>query len=329
MPTPVENLRSIAAGQDSQFATAQALELGVTRDELKGLRRRGETDLLRRGVSRFRSGYGPADAAVTAMLACWPDGVISHRSAAQFHGIKRVAPPTEPEVTVPHGVVRKLPGIKVHWSRSIPANDVLKVGGVRYMSLARTVVDLADPDEPWESLSVLDDAVAMGARRAWVHQRATALANGRGGVTLIRDATAPGAANPFNSWLERASAELYRAAGLPEPQWNVPVHDHRGRIGVVDAFWPEWRVVSEKEGLRFHTTPSQRRRDADRFNRLLDADYRARRFTWEDVVHRPLYVVETLYRVLGRAGAPLDRARMPREIAVPTQPFLFNPRARA
>ncbi len=231
--------------------------------------------------------------------------------------------PVKPEITVPHGIVHKLPGVSVHWSRAMPNQDVLTIGGVRYTSLARNVIDLADPGDLWETLALLDDVIAMGAKRAWIHRRARALANGRGGVPLLRDATARGAASEFRSWLERSAAHVYRAGGLPAPDWNVRVVDARGQIGTVDALWPQWRVVSEMEGLRFHTSPSQRRRDADRFNRLQEADYRPRRFTWEDIVHRPLHVVETLHRALRAAGADLDPARIPGQIVLPERPFLL------
>ena len=317
MTTPKERLRDASAGQDSQFATAQALALGLSYREVEGMRSRGEVEKLRRGVGRFRGAAGPADPAITAVLTCWPEGVISHGSAAQHHGIGRVAPPPQPEITVPHGLVHKIPGVTVHWSRSLPAGDILRVGSVDYTSLARTTIDLADPADPVETLAILDDVMAMGAPRNWVHSRAVEMSNGRGGVTLIREATAKDAAGRFNSWLERTSALVYRAGGLPDPDWNVWVRDARGRIGIVDALWPQWKVVSETEGLRFHTTPSQRRRDAERFNRLLDADFRARRFTWEDITQEPLRVVETLYRALRSAGADLDPARIPRRIDVP------------
>ena len=323
MESPRARLHLLAAGQDGQFATAQALSVGLTRHDIAGMRQRGEAQLLRRGVSRFCSAAGEPDVAVTAALTCWPDAVVSHRSAAQHHGIRRVKPHECPEITVPHGQVRKLPGIKVHWSRDMPSDDILRVGGVGYMSLARTTIDLSDPADPWEALAVLDDVVAMGAKRPWIHRRAKAMANGRGGVTLIRDATAPGAASEFRSWLERAAAYLYRAGGLPDPEWNVRVRDAAGTIGVVDALWPQWRVVSEKEGLRFHTSPAQRRKDAERFNRLQDADYRPRRFTWEDVVTRPVHVVESLHRALRAAGADLDPLQVPQQIVIPTRPFVL------
>lgn len=89
----------------------------------------------------------------------------------------------------------------------------------------------------------------------------------------------------------------------------------------MEALWRPERVTSEKEGLRFHTTPAQRSSDAERFNRLLDAHYAARRFTWLDVVERPVHVVTTVARALQAADADVDLAAIPREIALPDAPF--------
>lgn len=122
---------------------------------------------------------------------------------------------------MPHGEVRKREGITIHWSRDLTAADILSVGGARYATVARTVVDLAAADEPWETLSIFDDAIALGASRSWIHHRASALSNGRGGVRLARDATHPNAAGEFRSYLERVSAHVYRLGGLPDPEWNV------------------------------------------------------------------------------------------------------------
>ena len=289
---------------------------------LLAMRRRGEITQLRYGVWRFTAAAGVADPAVIAMLACWPDSVISHASAAIYHRLTRVKPPALPEVTVPHGEVRKRPGVTIHWSREMPACDVLKVDGRRYTTLARTIIDLADPDDPWETLSTLDDAVALGAPAGWIHRRSRELANGRGGVVLLRDATRPEARREFRSYLERVSAHVYRLGGLPDPQWNVPVRDAEGFIGVVDALWSPWLVVAETEGLRFHTSPAERKKDARRFNRLRDARHDPRRFTWHDVVSDPVDVVVTLHRALRAAGADLDPARIPRHIEIPHRPFL-------
>lgn len=313
-------LRAIASGQDGQFATAQARELGVEPRALRWLRDSGETVLLRRRVWRFRVAAGEPDPAVTAYLLCWPHAVISHHSAALFHRL-RPRRPAQPEITVPAGRRCSPAGVVVHVSRFLPRCDILRSGGLRYTSLARTVCDLADARDPWATLALLDDAVARGASPRWINQRAIVLANGRAGVALLRDATEPGSAAVFRSWLERSSAHVYRVCAFPDPEWNVPVHDDAGRIGIVDALWRDWGVISEKEGLRFHTTPEARRLDARRFNRLCDAGYRPRRFTWQDVVHRPVEMAATVLRALRAAGADLDPARLPGRIELPDDPF--------
>ena len=89
--------------------------------------------------------------AADSLLACGPDAVISHASAARHHGLHRVSFPDVPEVTVPRHVTRRPAGVVVHRSRSLPAADIVTAGHVRYTSLARTVCDLADPDDQWET----------------------------------------------------------------------------------------------------------------------------------------------------------------------------------
>jgi hypothetical protein len=321
-PSPAARLRQLAASQDGQLATRQALLLGVSRGSLKTLVRRGEITQVAVGVWRFAAAGGAADEAVTALLQCLPDGVISHRSAGHRLGIRRIDKPAVPEITVGHGRHVTPLGVRVRQSRKLGEVDIVTDGGIRTTTLERTVIDLADPADPWETLGVLDDAIAAGAKQRRIHDRAVALTPGRAGAGYIGVATDPDSASSFRSWLERAAAHVYRSAGIPDPEWNVPLDDERGRIGLVDALWRPWLVVAEKEGLRFHTTPWQRRQDADRFNRIGDVVTSVKRFTWEDVVHRTLYVAETVHRALRAAGADLDPARIPRAIVLPDRPFL-------
>ena len=276
---------------------------------------------VRYAVWRFVSAVGQANAATTAFLACWPFGVISHDSAAVHHGLRRIRTPAQPHITVLHGQTCRPAGIAMHHTVTMPGADVVAVGTLRYTSLARVVCDLANPRDPWETLAIVDDAVALGASRIWLNRSAKQLALGRGGVDLVAKATAPDASSEFRSWLERAGAHVFDLGGLPAPEWNVPVRDRRGSIGIVDALWPEYRVVSELQGLRFHTTARQLERDNRKRNRLSEADYRLRVASWSDLVYSPVEVVATLARALQAAGAHVDLTRIPRQIIVPPRPF--------
>lgn len=316
---PRELLHTLTKEQDGQFAVRQAVALGLKPSQVRALRDRGDVSVVRRGVGRFETARDP-DPAITAFLACWPCAIISHASAARYHGLTRVALPEKAHVTVATSASCRLSDIVVHHARELDDANILRVGTLRYASLALCVCDLSTAGDPWESLSILDDAVALGARQRWVHHVASALVNGRDGVALIEKATRPGAAAEFRSWFERAGAEVFSAAGLPHPQWNVPVYDDRGRIGIVDALWLPHRVVCELKGLRFHGTPTQVSRDDRRLNRLLDAQYSVRNIGWRDFVDTPAEAALTVMRALRAAGAEVDPAAIPRRLTVPACP---------
>ena len=320
--SPMPLLRMLAAAQNSQFATGQARLLGFKPSQVHALRKRGEIEWVRQRVWRFVCSPEPRDDAVTAFLACWPHAVISHASAAIYHGLTRVDAPEQPEVTVRKGTRCRVADVVVHTTASLEATDILSVGPLRYTSLARTVCDLAKPADPWETLSILDDAVAAGASRKWIHNRAIALRHGRDGVALIERATRAGASNEFRSWLERAGAHVITMAGLPPPVWNVEVRDDRGRIGIVDALWVPQRVICELKGLRFHAPPTQVRRDDQRLNRLFDAGYGVRVIGWRDLVDDAPGAVATIGRALQAAGATVDLSSIPADLTVPQRPFL-------
>ena len=310
-------LWTLASMQDGQFTTSQARTLGLSPAAVRWLARDGRSEPVARGVHRVVGATGGPDPAVTAFLRCWPTGTLGYGTAAHHHGISAHRPP-EPEVIVPRSSYRRLQNVRVHQSRRIDRDDRAFNGSVAYTSVARTLCDLASNDDPGGTLARVDAAVAAGASPRWIHDRALTMTGGRDGVTLVRDATAPGAAPAFRSWLERSTATLIAEAGLPAPVWNVPVVDGDGTIGLVDALWRPWRVVVEVEGLRFHTSPAARRRDASRFNRLLAVGLVVRRFTWQDVTERARPTAVTIAEALRRAGAPVDPAAIPEVVVLPS-----------
>ena len=129
------------------------MALGLGAGAIKYRRRIGRLHLLHRGV--YAVGHRPPSplaTAIAAVLACGPDAVLSHRSAA---ALWRIMPrwPATPEVTTPSK--HRLPGIHVHRS---PHADATIHYGIRVTTPSRTPVDLADVLPPKRLTRALNEA---------------------------------------------------------------------------------------------------------------------------------------------------------------------------
>jgi very-short-patch-repair endonuclease len=60
----------------------------------------------------------------------------------------------------------------------------------------------------------------------------------------------------------------------------------------VDFRFPGTPIFVEVLGYRYHRTPDQLRRDAERTNALVAAGYRPYQFSYEQVVESPTEVIE-------------------------------------
>ena len=72
-------------------------------------------------------------------------------------------------------------------------------------------------------------------------------------------------------------------------------------IAGVDLFWDDVRLVAELAGHGTHATRRDRQTDAERAARVGLERWRLVEFTYEDVVERPQYVVQTLRSYLAQA----------------------------
>jgi hypothetical protein len=333
-------LRAVAACQRARATTAQAARVGCTSTTIAALVRRGEVERRRQGLLRFAtaadderardwetvlaSGGDPTTAEVLAERAArrkvergsaspaqareWrpdppgQDVALCRGTALRALGVERARRFDFCDVLVGGTSAPTVPWATVHRTRRLEACDRTRLAEVPATTGARSLVDLS-PTTAWvDLLALADDTLcARLTSRRWLNRRAVALRPGRPAVQPLIDITGSGAEGLFHSWLERAGARVLADAALPTPEWQVSVHDDRGKVGVVDACWRRGRldrdVVWELEGLRFHTTPRQRRRDADRFNRLTLCHVVVRH-TWEDVVRDPERVVADLERAL-------------------------------
>lgn len=296
----------VAAEHKRIISRQQAQATGLTRREIDALLATGEWTLLHRGI--YLVGITPPDwetrvlAAVRAAQRRPISGeervvAVSHLAAAVVHGI-RATNTALPEITVMGKAVPVVHGVTVHRTSLLEPRDVQIVHGTPVTTGARMLCDLTGVLPDAKFVTLLDDTIcARVASRKRACERAQQLRPGRPRLARLIELTEPGAEGTFRSYLERTFSETVTAAGLPQPRWNEAVHDRHGQIGIVDALWDWIPLITEVEGLRFHTKPAARQRDAERFNRLTDVA-RVRRFTYRDVMERPEYVIASLREAL-------------------------------
>ena len=122
------------------------------------------------------------------------------------------------------------------------------------------------------------------------------------GVPALRDVLDSATFTLTDSELERRFLPIAQRAGLPKPLTRQHLNGYR-----VDFFWPALGLVVETDGLRYHRTPSQQARDAERDNAHRAAGLTPVRFTHAHVRHRPNYVERTLTAIVEKLSRPRGR----------------------
>lgn len=113
------------------MSLAQLAELGLSPRAAQKRVRAGRLHRVHRGVYSL---VPPALLSVdgrymAAVLACGPGAVLSHRSAADHHGLRPTAR-ARIDVTVPGRIKRRVGGVDVHCSTTLVAADVTVVDGI-------------------------------------------------------------------------------------------------------------------------------------------------------------------------------------------------------
>jgi very-short-patch-repair endonuclease len=174
-----------------------------------------------------------------------------------------------------------VPGIRLHRSRSLDAQDTTNHQGIPTTTVHRTLLDIAAMARGGE----LERAVAQAERlRLYDHREIQAVlgrANGHRGVGLLRRATSRTPKWTRNEW-EAEFLQRLRDAGLPEPKTNEPFHAPGHGHCEPDYHWPEHRVIVELDGFETHGTRAAFRNDRAQDAALTAHDYRVLRFTKDD-----------------------------------------------
>jgi very-short-patch-repair endonuclease len=258
-------LAALADRQHGVVSLAQLEALGLSASAVRGRVASGRLHGIHRGVYAVGRARLTRDGrSMAAVLACGPEAVLSHRSAAAHWGLiadnRAVS-----DVSVPRSGPRRRMGIVV------PA--VEQAGVLRLFDLRAIEALLA---------------------RVGNHAGAGALGGVLAGLeepTLTR------------SDAEEAFLALCRAGSLPSPTVNRALVVDQGAPIEADFLWRRERLAVEVDAFGTQGGPQAFERDRLRDQRLRLAGYEPVRFTRRQIVREPERVRATILELHARAAA--------------------------
>lgn len=237
---------------------------------------------------------------MAAVLACGPGAVLSHRSAAALHGLRRTDQ-ANIDITVPSRSTRTHVGIDLHRSTTLTPVDVTPLNGIPCTTIARTFLDLAGVLARRPVERALDQAEVAGVLNLRALEEQLDRNRMHPGTRPLRSILREHHIGRTATWseLEERFLMVLRERGLPEPEVNAWIVLDDGKPAVrVDFVWRDERVVVETDGRGFHQTSQAFENDRRRDQRLTVAGWRVIRVTWRQLVGEPEAVVRTLAALL-------------------------------
>lgn len=236
---------------------------------------------------------------MAAVLACGPEAVLSHRSAAYLWGL--VDSWEEPiDVTAPNRRGRTPGGIAAHRDGSLHPIDKTSVHGIPCTTVVRTILDFSAVEPEWkvrkvvaeaEVLKILDKAKLRALLKRSRRRRGVAR------LRLILDTIHP-QTKRTRSELERLFLEMCAKRSVPEPEANVWLSAPDGKRYQADFLWRQSGLIVEADSRRFHDTDSAFVADRKRRQQLELAGWRVSQCTWEEVETEPRRLARTVIGLL-------------------------------
>ncbi|MFL6171984.1 MAG: hypothetical protein ACJ716_03730 [Marmoricola sp.] len=254
-------------------------------------------------VGRGRYALPSAQKSVRAAAAY--GGVVSMRSAAQLHGWGQRLVPSRPDVTFPR--TRRLDSaarmvLVPHWS-DLPPDDVER--GVT--TKRRTLIDCMRNLPLEDAVPIVDSALR---RRDVTKSELIRIAfglRGRGRTRAIAVAVMAtrAAANAYESTLRAIASTVPGLFVRPQQ----PLRVARDQVLHPDLLDDRLKIVIEAESFEWHGDRRRLATDCWRYNAFANLGYVVVRFSWEQVILNPAYVVEVLVRAVRRAHQHANVAR--------------------
>jgi very-short-patch-repair endonuclease len=237
---------------------------------------------------------------MVAVLACGGPrmAALSHSSAAALFkiGVEQAA---VIEVSRRSPVPLDLPGITVHRRPALRDGSYGFYEGIPVTSPVQTLIDLATRDDRLAMERSMNEADKLGLVRTDDLRKALDDHPGEPGVARLRLILDRATFRFTRSELERAFLPLVEQAGLPVPRTSVYVNGYE-----VDFYFAGLGLVIETDGLTYHRTPAEQKKDRERDQAHTAAGLTCLRFTHGQIKYEPDHVVRTLRATASRLSAP-------------------------
>jgi hypothetical protein len=239
------------------------------------------------------------------------EGAVCGAAAAGLHSLTGYRP-ARPEIVVPPTTSARN---QLALVRRYDPGRLTTVDGIRVVSAAQALVDVAPRSSPRRLGRALDDLVVGDSAELDLVRARYLAARGRAGLRTLHGLLAERGDGylPTESELEVALRALFARPELPPATWQAPLpwleETHVGprRRQRVDALVEPWAVIVEADGRRWHTRVVDFERDHDRDLEALRHGYVIARFTWAQLTGRPDECVDILLEV----GADRRQHRRP------------------
>jgi hypothetical protein len=238
---------------------------------------------------------------MAGVLYAGDGSVLAGESAAQAWGMGRAKAGIE--VVRSYGVQRSFRGLAPHHGSkfifrrgSLEQDDFASKGPIPTMDPARVLIDLCGRVNDRHLRRYFIEAGRNGLLTApclnRMARRSLRFKNRKRLAALIKNWDP--STGRIRSILEGEFKLVCAEGRLPPPFTNYRIGPYE-----VDAVWLEAKLVIELDGRKFHSDAEALAADSEKTRYLRSLGFRVLRFTWNDVVERPEWVVNQIRIVLG------------------------------
>jgi very-short-patch-repair endonuclease len=283
----------VARRQLNLITTQQLFAAGVTETMIKVRRKRGLLHRVHQSVYLFETDVTlPGAPELAAVLACGNGALVRRRSALS---LLAVIPSWHGPVEIAVDRTVRRARIAVHRVRALADIDRHEHRGIPVVSPALALLEFAAVATGDELERAISEAYALKlVTEAALRRALRRYPRIAGGPALRAELDRVGGPQLTKQEAARRMKLLIRDAQLPPPLTEQWVEGLR-----VDFYWPQFRLIVEVDGFRYHghryAFETDRRRDQ------AHVAYKVLRFSWRHLTEEPYRVIAVIAKAIGAA----------------------------